>query len=112
MRWTQVFLKCGLSASLSNFRILYFSHYAIPLIRRVSIDVQTANASSPLVTVVHDDLVGVLGEIDDAKTIEILALQPTLAELEEAAFGQLATVTSSPRVVMRLAGLLRPSSRS
>lgn len=38
-----------------------------------------------LVTGGHDDLVRDLGEIDDAKAIEILALQPTLAELEEAA---------------------------
>jgi hypothetical protein len=32
----------------------------------------------------HDELKHVLGDIEDAKTLEILALRPTVAELEEA----------------------------
>ncbi len=32
----------------------------------------------------HDDLTRILGEVDDAKIIEILALKPTLQDLEEA----------------------------
>lgn len=32
-----------------------------------------------------DDLRRILGDIDDAKVVEILALKPTLADLEEAA---------------------------
>jgi hypothetical protein len=32
-----------------------------------------------------EELKSILGEVDDAKLIEILKLQPTLAELEEAA---------------------------
>ena len=35
--------------------------------------------------ITHDDLNAILGDIDDAKVIEILALTPTVAELEEAA---------------------------
>ena len=33
----------------------------------------------------HDDLTRILGEVDDAKIVEILALKPTLQALEEAA---------------------------
>lgn len=33
----------------------------------------------------HDDLTRILGEVDDAKIVEILALKPTLKEVEEAA---------------------------
>ena len=33
----------------------------------------------------RDDLKRVLGDIDDAKTIDVLVLKPTLRELEEAA---------------------------
>jgi hypothetical protein len=33
----------------------------------------------------HDDLTRILGKVDDAKIIEILALKPTLQDLEEAA---------------------------
>jgi hypothetical protein len=36
-------------------------------------------------TASHDDLARILGEVDDAKIVEILALKPTLQELEEAA---------------------------
>ena len=35
--------------------------------------------------ITHDDLNAILGDIDDAKVIKILALTPTVAELEEAA---------------------------
>jgi hypothetical protein len=38
-----------------------------------------------LATLGHDDLTRIFGEIDDTKIIEILALKPTLQELEEAA---------------------------
>lgn len=33
----------------------------------------------------HDDMLRILGDLDDAKATEILALGPTLSELEEAA---------------------------
>jgi hypothetical protein len=33
----------------------------------------------------RDDLIRILGETDDAKIVEILALKPTLPEVEEAA---------------------------
>jgi hypothetical protein len=33
----------------------------------------------------HDDLVRIIGEIDERKALEILALRPTLAEVEQAA---------------------------
>ena len=36
-------------------------------------------------TASHDDLTRILGEVDDAKIVEILALKPTLQEVEEAA---------------------------
>ena len=36
-------------------------------------------------TASHDDLTQILGEVDDAKIVEILALKPTLQEVEEAA---------------------------
>jgi hypothetical protein len=32
----------------------------------------------------HDELRSILGELDDAKAMQILALNPSLAELEEA----------------------------
>jgi hypothetical protein len=35
-------------------------------------------------TASHDDLTRILGEVDDAKIVEILALKPTLQALEEA----------------------------
>jgi hypothetical protein len=35
-------------------------------------------------TASHDDLTRILGDVDDAKIVEILALKPTLQELEEA----------------------------
>ena len=35
--------------------------------------------------ITRNDLKSIVGDIDDAKVIEILALKPTLAELEEAA---------------------------
>ena len=34
-------------------------------------------------TASHDDLTRILGEVDDAKIVEILALKPTLQEVEE-----------------------------
>jgi len=36
-------------------------------------------------TISRDDLCRILGDIDDAKIIEILALKPTLPEVEQAA---------------------------
>ena len=45
---------------------------------------QPAQSTHPA-TVSRDELTRILGEIDDAKAIEILALKPTLAEIEEAA---------------------------
>ena len=42
-------------------------------------------AAAQPATVGHDDLTRILGEVDDAKIVEILALKPTLQELEEAA---------------------------
>lgn len=39
----------------------------------------------PPATVGYDDVIRVLGEIDDASIIEILALTPTLNDLEQAA---------------------------
>ena len=33
----------------------------------------------------HEDLTRILGEVDDARIVEIIALKPTLQELEEAA---------------------------
>ena len=39
----------------------------------------------PLATVGRDDLKRIFGEVDDAKIVEILALKPTLPELEQAA---------------------------
>ncbi|MEX0751807.1 MAG: hypothetical protein WD073_02650 [Xanthobacteraceae bacterium] len=35
--------------------------------------------------ITHDDLKAILGDMDDAKIIQILALKPTLSDLEEAA---------------------------
>lgn len=35
--------------------------------------------------ITHDDLKAILGDIDDAKCIEVMALKPTIAELEQAA---------------------------
>lgn len=32
----------------------------------------------------HDDITSILGEIDQAKLIEIISLQPTIADIEEA----------------------------
>ena len=37
------------------------------------------------VPVSHDDVTHVLGEMDDATAVEILALKPTMSELEQAA---------------------------
>ena len=42
-------------------------------------------AATRLATVGRDDLTRIFGEIDDIKITEILALKPTLQELEEAA---------------------------
>lgn len=36
-------------------------------------------------TITRDDIKIILGNVDEAEMIEILALQPTIAELEEAA---------------------------
>lgn len=36
-------------------------------------------------TITHDDIKAILGDLDEAKIIDILALKPALAELEEAA---------------------------
>ncbi len=36
-------------------------------------------------TITHEDMKAILGDIDDAKIISILALNPTVADLEEAA---------------------------
>lgn len=38
-----------------------------------------------LAAVGRDDLKRILGELDDSKVVEILALRPTIPELEEAA---------------------------
>ena len=52
----------------------------------------TANAMSErqsararMVTAGHDNLTRIFGDINDARIVEILALKPTLPELEEAA---------------------------
>lgn len=41
-------------------------------------------SSMEAVAATRDELKHVLGEVEDAKTLEILALKPTVAELEEA----------------------------
>lgn len=41
--------------------------------------------ASPSSQVTRDELLHILGDLDDAKIIEILALNPCLADLEEAA---------------------------
>ena len=46
---------------------------------------QQSASRAHLALVGHDDLRRILGEIDEAKVIEILSLNPTLAELEQAA---------------------------
>lgn len=46
---------------------------------------QPSTSSVRLATVSRDDLHRILGEIDDAKVMTILALNPSLADLEEAA---------------------------
>jgi hypothetical protein len=40
---------------------------------------------SPSATLGRDDVRGILGDIDDARIMDILALKPSLADLEEAA---------------------------
>jgi hypothetical protein len=55
----------------------------------------------------HDDVVRILGETDDAKAIEILALKPTLQELEEAALWATGDGDILGQSGHRLAGLLR-----
>ena len=45
----------------------------------------TRSSAAPPGVLSPDRLKSILGEVDDAKLIEILKLQPTLAELEEAA---------------------------
>lgn len=42
----------------------------------------SAGAHPKLAT--HDDVRSILGDVDDATTLEILALSPTVADLEEA----------------------------
>jgi len=42
-------------------------------------------AAAQPATVGHEDVTRILGEVDDAKIVEILALKPTFQELEEAA---------------------------
>lgn len=39
----------------------------------------------PSAVVSHDDLLRIVGDIDDSKLLAILDLQPTVAEVEEAA---------------------------
>lgn len=46
---------------------------------------QNPNPDSRVATLGRDDLIRILGPIDDAKAAEILALKPTLAEVEQAA---------------------------
>jgi len=46
---------------------------------------QSSISGAPPVPVGRDDLRRILGDLDDAKIIEILALSPNLADLEEAA---------------------------
>jgi len=58
----------------------------------------------------HEDVTRILGEVDDAKIVEILALKPTFQELEEAALWVTGDGDALARAVTRLAGLLRPLS--
>ena len=37
------------------------------------------------IAAMHDDLLRIVGEIDERKALDILALSPTVAEIEEAA---------------------------
>ena len=46
---------------------------------------QSTKSNEHTATVSRDELQHILGDIDDAKAIEILALKPSLADLEEAA---------------------------
>ena len=43
-------------------------------------------ASEGTVAATRDELRHILGDVDDAKTLEILKLSPTMAELEQAAY--------------------------
>jgi hypothetical protein len=42
------------------------------------------NSGRTTTVVGHDDITSILGEIDQSKVIEIISLQPTIADLEEA----------------------------
>jgi hypothetical protein len=44
-----------------------------------------ANQAGPVGTVTREDLVRLVGALDERKTLDILALKPTSGELEEAA---------------------------
>jgi hypothetical protein len=44
---------------------------------------RTATASSHR-PATHDDIKGILGDLDDSKMLPILALQPTIADVEQA----------------------------
>jgi hypothetical protein len=46
----------------------------------------TSVASSRSADATHADLLRILGDVDERKVMEILALRPTLAEVEEAVF--------------------------
>jgi hypothetical protein len=46
---------------------------------------QQSVPSAHQATISRDDLTRVVGEIEDAKVIDILALKPTMADVEEAA---------------------------
>ena len=46
---------------------------------------QPSGSGTHMATVGRNDLTRLLGDVEDAKLIDILALEPTLAEVEEAA---------------------------
>ena len=57
----------------------------------------------------RDDLKRILGELDDSKVVEILALKPTLPELEEAAMwaaGNGDVLAKSGRPLGRVAAMI------
>jgi len=62
-------------------------------------------------TISRDELRHILGDIDDAKVIEILALKPSRRWSRQPS-GPPATATSSPRAIIRLPALPRTSSTS
>ena len=57
---------------------------------------QPATARGPLATA--DDIRRILGTLDDAKLLDIVALQPTVVDVEEASCGLRAIRMSSARV--------------